>query len=87
VGKTIRGSRKPLLKGFLEEENLDRRLRSWAKAITWRALGILILGLIAWIYTGNLEQTSIITVAFNGVRLILYYVHEHLWERVKWGRD
>jgi len=66
---------------------LDRRLRSWMKAITWRVLGILILGVIAWIYTGNWEQTSIITVTFNGIRLILYYFHERLWERIRWGRS
>ena len=27
-----------------------------------------------------------ITVLFHGIRMIMYYYHERLWERVSWGK-
>jgi hypothetical protein len=26
-----------------------------------------------------------ITILFHGIRLILYYYHERIWERISWG--
>lgn len=60
--------------------------RSWAKSVTWRIIGIIILGGISYAITRNWEQTTIITVIFHSVRLILYYYHERVWERVSWGK-
>lgn len=65
---------------------MDRKLRSLVKSISWRLLGIVVLGSIAWIYTGNIQQTSFITITFNGIQVVFYYFHEHLWENVEWGR-
>jgi len=64
----------------------DRRARSLAKSITWRVSGVVILWIIAWALTGDVGQTSAITIVFHAIRVILYYFHERIWERVKWGR-
>lgn len=64
----------------------DTRLRSWIKSLSWRLLGILILGGISWVYTRDIQQTTIITMTFHTIRLILYYFHERFWEKIKWGR-
>lgn len=65
----------------------DTQLRSWAKAIVWRVTGIAILYLIALFITGGDSKTTLtITIAFHGLRTVLYVAHERLWERVKWGR-
>jgi hypothetical protein len=29
---------------------------------------------------------SIITLLFHSIRVILYYFHERVWERISWGR-
>jgi len=50
-------------------------------------LGIALLFVIAWLLTGDWMQTSIITVVFHGVRVVLYYFHERAWERVRWGKS
>lgn len=65
---------------------IDNRIRSGAKAITWRVLGIAILGGLSWFFTRNWEETTLITITFNVIRLVLYYFHERVWERVSWGR-
>jgi len=43
---------------------LDTRLRSLVKTATWRITGILALGTVTWIITGDWIQTTYITVAF-----------------------
>lgn len=63
----------------------DTKLRSWIKSITWRIIGIFLLGGITYIITGNWETTTIIALTFHGIRLFLYYYHERVWEKIKWG--
>jgi len=65
---------------------VDTRWRSLAKSITWRVMGIIILGGLSWLFTRNWEKTGLITITFNAIRLILYYFHERAWERISWGR-
>ena len=64
---------------------MDTRRRAWAKAITWRIAGVGILGAITYVFTGNWKESSGITISFNIVRFILYYLHERIWDRFKWG--
>jgi uncharacterized membrane protein len=65
---------------------MDLKKRSWAKSVTWRLIGIVLLGFITYAITKDWSKTTGITVIFHGLRLILYYVHERVWERVSWGR-
>lgn len=65
---------------------MDTRRRSWAKSITWRLAGVVILGFISYAFTRDWGATTGITVVFHTIRLVLYYTHERLWERVSWGR-
>jgi len=65
---------------------MDTRTRSWVKSIVWRLIGIFLLGAIAYLVIGRWEEVSIVTLAFHSLRLILYYFHERLWERISWGR-
>ncbi|MBI4186485.1 MAG: DUF2061 domain-containing protein [Chloroflexi bacterium] len=60
--------------------------RSWLKSITWRLLGILILGSITWLVTHSWEQATVITIIFHTIRLALYYYHERAWDNIEWGR-
>lgn len=49
-------------------------------------IGILILGLISYWITGDWKEMTGITVLFHSIRLVLYYFHERMWEKVAWGR-
>ena len=66
--------------------NLESRKRSWVKSLIWRAIGVVLLGAIAYAVTGNWEQMTIITLIFHGVRVVLYYSHERIWDQIAWGR-
>lgn len=64
----------------------DSKKRSWAKSILWRVIGIFLLGYISYIITGNLKEMTMITLIFHGIRLIMYYYHERMWEKINWGK-
>jgi len=65
---------------------LETRTRAWVKSVVWRILGIFILGAISWIVTHSWKEMTIITIIFHCVRVILYYFHERIWEKISWGR-
>ncbi len=65
---------------------VDSKARSWVKSIVWRVIGVVILGGLAWLVTGDWGQTTLITLTFHSIRLVLYYYHERAWERIGWGR-
>jgi len=64
----------------------ETRLRSLTKAIIWRLLGIILLYIISYLLTKSVEEATAITIAFNGMRVVMYYAYERLWDRVDWGR-
>ena len=66
---------------------IDTPKRSLVKSLIWRTIGILILGLISWYYTKDIQKATIVTVLFHVIRFILYYVHERIWEHVRWGQE
>ncbi|MCK4304235.1 MAG: DUF2061 domain-containing protein [Candidatus Eisenbacteria sp.] len=65
---------------------MDTKKRSWGKSITWRVFGIVLLGLISYLITHDWKDMATITVVFHSIRLILYYFHERIWERISWGK-
>jgi len=69
-----------------KRKTLETRARAWVKSVVWRILGIVILGVISWLVTHSLKEMTVITIIFHGVRVILYYLHERVWERINWGR-
>jgi uncharacterized membrane protein len=66
---------------------MDKLKRSVAKSVTWRLWAIIILCGLGWIFTGNIEQTASLTISFTVIQFLLYYFHERIWERIKWGQE
>jgi len=64
----------------------DSCKRSLAKTVTYRVLASSTLALISWFYTKNLFETSLITIVFTVVAIVIYYIHERMWDKVEWQR-
>lgn len=64
----------------------DSHKRSLAKGFSWRFLGTLDTTLISWVVTGN----PLKAISIGGIevftKIILYYVHERIWQNIRWGR-
>jgi len=65
---------------------MDTRRRSWVKSLTWRLFGVILLGAISLFITRDWKAMTTITLLFHGIRLVLYYYHERVWERISWGK-
>lgn len=60
----------------------DSRRRSLVKSIAHRNLAIIILALVALLITGSIQETTRITVTFNTIQVVSFYIHER-----KLGKD
>jgi uncharacterized membrane protein len=66
---------------------MDSNKRSITKALTWRALASLATFIISYIVTGDFAAATGIASVQVVVNLILYYVHERIWNKINWGQD
>ena len=64
----------------------ESRKRHLAKTFTWRGIGTMDTMILAWIITGN--PFTGLKIGFSELltKMILYYLHERVWYRVKWRR-
>ena len=61
----------------------DSNLRSLKKTIVWRVLATIITGVVAYLYTGQLGESSKITITAAVALTITYYFHERFWAWLK----
>lgn len=61
------------------------RLRSLIKAATWRIAATVTTVLIAYIFTGSWPISLGIGFAEVLSKIAIYYFHERLWNKIKWG--
>ena len=57
------------------------------KALSWRGIAVLLLSAITYSITDNVYQTSVITIAYHGIQVIVFFLHERVWNYVQWGRS
>jgi uncharacterized membrane protein len=63
------------------------KLRSILKAISWRIVGTLDTMALGWIITGNPVMGLKIGALELFTKFILYYFHERIWLRFKFGTE
>lgn len=65
----------------------DSSLRSLVKTVSWRITGSGATFLISYLVSGNLAAAGTIAIVQVIVNTVLYYVHERIWNKVKWQRN
>ena len=55
---------------------------SMVKSLLWRLIGVVVLTIITYAYTGSIIQTGIITFVHHFAFILIYYLHERAWLRV-----
>jgi len=53
--------------------NSDSRTRSLAKTVVYRAVAVALLAAVTFVFTGNLGETTLVTVVFNAAGAAAYY--------------
>jgi uncharacterized membrane protein len=64
----------------------EKPYRSIVKAISWRLTGTLDTIVISLIITGKIKVALSIGVVEVFTKIIWYYGHERLWDRIPFGR-
>jgi uncharacterized membrane protein len=64
----------------------DSSLRSLVKTVSWRITGSGATFLISYLVSGNLTAAGTIAIVQVIVNTVLYYLHERIWNKVKWQR-
>ncbi len=65
----------------------DKHYRSVVKAISWRLTGTVDTVLVSWLITGKLYLALSIGGVEIFTKILLYYFHERLWNRLQFGRE
>jgi uncharacterized membrane protein len=60
--------------------------RSLIKALTWRTTGTLDTFIISLLITKKPFIAASIASVEVLTKIVLYYFHERIWNKVKWGR-
>ncbi len=64
----------------------DSNARSVLKGITWRITGTIDTMVMAYIVTGQINNAIKIGLTEILTKVVLYYLHERLWNIIKFGR-
>lgn len=65
----------------------DTPVRSIVKALTWQAVGLLVMTLITWGVTGSVATGGTIALLGAAAGTATYVLHERIWAHVRWGRS
>ena len=62
-----------------------KRNTHWLKPITYEVvLGMGLGGLIVFGLTGSWKAVTAITVTYTTVKLVMYYIYDKVWKKIKW---
>ena len=65
---------------------MDSIIRSLVKTISWRLTGTFCTFLISFIILGDIATSSTIALIQLIFNTIMFYIHERIWNIIKWGR-
>jgi uncharacterized membrane protein len=65
---------------------METNSRSLAKAVSYRFLGSSATALIVFILTGRPGFSALAGVMDIVLKVIVYYIHERIWDRISFGR-
>ena len=61
--------------------------RHWVKAVSYRVFGTLASTGVAWVISHDLRVSAGV-FAVDGIgKIVLYYLHECVWDRISWGTN
>ena len=71
---------------FEKDKNSEKPIRSIAKAISWRLLGTIDTLVVSYFIIGEVSLAASIASIDFITKLILYFFHERIWNKIKWGK-
>lgn len=66
---------------------MEKRVRSLAKTISWRIVATSTTILLVFLFTGNLVISASVGSLELLAKIVIYYVHERIWDMSNFGRE
>lgn len=64
----------------------EAHARSLVKAVTWRLTGSIDTFILSLLVTGNIKMAGTISALELMTKILLYYTHERVWGKIRWGK-
>lgn len=64
---------------------IESNKRIALKSLTFRVLILTADGIIVYAITREFQTALTVTIIRNAFAMILYYIHEEYWNKVRWG--
>ena len=71
---------------FEDDKNSEKPIRSITKAISWRIVGTIDTLVVSYLVTGEITLAASIASVDFLTKLVLYFFHERIWNKIKWGK-
>ena len=65
---------------------MTNSIRKLVKSLVWRISAFLVLTIVSFFVTRSVEAASTVAVFYTAIQVLLYYFHEKIWERIRWGK-
>ena len=65
----------------------DSHVRSIVKALSWRITALIVTSVLVLVITGSMEFAAAVGAADAVIKIGLYYLHERVWNRSRFGRE
>ncbi len=65
---------------------METHKRSILKAVSWRLFATTVTALVVYLFTREVTLSIGIGLADAGIKMLTYYGHERLWDRISFGR-
>lgn len=72
---------------FKKDRVSEKPVRSIVKALSWRIVGTLDTISISWLLTGKLNTALAIGSLELITKMLLYFGHERIWNKINFGRQ
>ncbi|MEX1382283.1 DUF2061 domain-containing protein [Lutibacter sp.] len=72
--------------GEVGVQSSEKPMRSVLKTISWRVIGTLDTIVISWLITGHIALALSIGSIELITKMVLYFFHERIWNKIKWGK-
>ncbi|MEM4703691.1 MAG: DUF2061 domain-containing protein [Candidatus Bathyarchaeia archaeon] len=65
---------------------MEKPVRSFLKTISWRIVATLTTVFLVFAFTGNLTIGGGVGAFEFVLKMVIYYLHERVWDRFSFGR-
>ena len=65
---------------------METRLRTLVKSGLWTLLGLVVMALVGFAFTGSLTVGGSMAAINAALGFVMYAFYERLWARIGWGR-